>query len=154
MAVEGISAWPCLGKLRQQERTKQGMEQDSMIELTAEIVAAYVSNNRVAAAEISDLIGKVHTALQHVGTEEPEAEPLTPAAPVKRSVTAEYIVCLEDGKRFKSLKRHLTTHGMTPAEYRAKWSLPADYPMVAPNYAQARSDLARQMGLGQKAARR
>jgi predicted transcriptional regulator len=130
------------------------MEPDSLIELTAEIVAAYVSNNRVGAADISGLIGKVHMALQNMTSEEPAAEPLTPAAPVKRSVTADYVVCLEDGKRFKSLKRHLKTHGLGPAEYRAKWGLPADYPMVAPNYARARSDLARQMGLGQKAARR
>lgn len=130
------------------------MEQDSLIELTAEIVAAYVSNNRVGAAEITDLIGRVHTALQGTAREEQEAEPLAPAAPIKRSVTADYIVCLEDGKRFKSLKRHLKTHELSPAEYRAKWSLPADYPMVAPNYARARSELARQMGLRQKAARR
>lgn len=130
------------------------MEQDSLIELTAEIVAAYVSNNPVGAAEISDLIGRVHMALQSTASEGPEAEPPTPAAPIKRSVTADYIVCLEDGKRFKSLKRHLNTHGLSPSEYRARWGLPADYPMVAPNYARARSDLARQMGLGQKAARR
>ncbi len=130
------------------------MEPDSLIELTAEIVAAYVSNNRVGAADISGLIGKVHMALQNMTSEEPEAEPLTPAAPVKRSVTADYVVCLEDGNRFNSQKRHLKTHGLSPGEYRAKWGLPADYPMVAPNYARARSDLARQMGLGQKAARR
>jgi len=130
------------------------MEQDSLIELTAEIVAAYVSNNRVGAAEISDLIGTVHMALRGTASEEAEEEPPTPAAPIKRSVTADYIVCLEDGKRFKSLKRHLNTHGLSPIEYRARWGLPADYPMVAPNYARARSDLARQMGLGQKAARR
>jgi predicted transcriptional regulator len=130
------------------------MEQDSLIELTAEIVAAYVSNNRVGAADISGLIGIVHTALQTMTSGEPAAEPQTPAAPIKRSVTADYVVCLEDGKRFKSLKRHLKTHGLSPAEYRVKWGLPADYPMVAPNYARARSDLARQMGLGQKAARR
>ena len=130
------------------------MEQDSLIELTAEIVAAYVSNNRVGAADVSDLIGRVHMALQGTASEQQEAEPLTPAAPIKRSVTADYIVCLEDGKRFKSLKRHLKTHDLSPAGYREKWGLPADYPMVAPNYARARSDLARQMGLGQKAARR
>ena len=131
------------------------MEQDSLIELTAEIVAAYVSNNAVGTADMSGLIGTVHTALQRMASGEPEPETLTPATSVKRSVTPDYIVCLEDGKHFKSLKRHLKTHGdMTPAEYRAKWGLPADYPMVAPNYARARSKLARQMGLGQKAARR
>ena len=130
------------------------MEQDSLIELTAEIVAAYVSNNRVGAAEVSDLIGRVHMALQNTANGEPEVAPPAPATPIKRSVSADYIVCLEDGKRFKSLKRHLNTHGLSPAEYRAKWGLPADYPMVAPNYARARSDLAREMGLGQKAPRR
>ena len=131
------------------------MDEDSLIELTAEIVAAYVSNNTVAATGVSGLIGTVHAAMQRMASGEPEPETLTPATSVKRSVTPDYIVCLEDGKHFKSLKRHLKTHGdMTPAEYRARWNLPADYPMVAPNYARTRSKLARQMGLGQKTARR
>jgi predicted transcriptional regulator len=130
------------------------MEQDSLVELTAEIVAAYVSNNRTGKDDIAALIGTIYTALERTAVGEPEPEPLTPAAPIQRSVTPDFIVCLEDGKRFKSLKRHLKTHDMSPAEYRTKWGLPADYPMVAPNYAQARSDLARQMGLGQKAGRR
>jgi predicted transcriptional regulator len=133
------------------------MEQDNLIELTAEIVSAYVSNNNIASNDISALIGDVHNALHRTasGTVEPEQEPLRPAVPIKKSVTADSIVCLEDGKKFKSLKRHLRTHyDLTPEEYREKWGLPADYPMVAPNYAKARSALAREMGLGQKRARR
>jgi predicted transcriptional regulator len=129
----------------------------SFIELTAEIVSAYVSNNTVAPSEIPELINQVHLALLRAsgGAVEIQAEPVKPAVSVKRSVTPEYIVCLEDGKKFKSLKRHLRTqYSMTPEQYREKWSLPADYPMVAPNYAAARSQLAKQMGLGQQRARR
>ena len=125
----------------------------NLIELTAEIVSAYVSNNPVPASDIPGLINQVHTALTQVsaGRGEIIAEPLRPAIPVKRSVSADYIVCLEDGKKFKSLKRHLRTqYGFTPEQYREKWGLPADYPMVAPNYAAARSQLAKQMGLGQQ----
>ena len=128
-----------------------------LIELTAEIVSAYVSNNSVAAGDIPALINQVHMALSQVseGGGEAVAEPLRPAIPVKRSVNADYIVCLDDGKKFKSLKRHLRTqYGMTPEQYREKWGLPADYPMVAPNYAAARSQLAKQMGLGQQRRRR
>jgi len=132
------------------------MEQDNLIELTAEIVSAYVSNNSVASGELPRLIGDVHSALNRTadGGGEPESEPQKPAVSVRKSVTPDYIICLEDGKRFKSLKRHLRTHyDLTPDEYRAKWGLPADYPMVAPNYAKARSNLAKEMGLGQKRAR-
>jgi predicted transcriptional regulator len=127
------------------------------IELTAKIVSAYVSNNTVAAAEIPGLISQVHTALARVSGKSGDApaEPLKPAVSVKKSITPEYIVCLEDGKKFKSLKRHLRTqYNMTPEQYREKWSLGADYPMVAPNYAAARSQLAKQMGLGQQRRRR
>lgn len=127
------------------------------IELTADIVSAYVSNNTVAASDIPDLINQVHLALVRVsgGAVEIQAEPVKPAVSVKRSVTPEYIVCLEDGKKFKSLKRHLRTqYSMTPEQYREKWGLPPDYPMVAPNYAAARSQLAKQMGLGQQRGRR
>ena len=123
------------------------------IELTADIVSAYVSNNSVPAGEMPGLIDQVHQALVRVGGGQTEtsAEPLKPAISVKRSITPEYIVCLEDGKKFKSLKRHLRTqYNMTPEQYREKWGLPADYPMVAPNYAAARSQLAKQMGLGQQ----
>ena len=111
----------------------------------------------MAASEIPDLISQVHRALLRVsgGAAEMQAEPVKPAVPVKRSVTPEYIVCLEDGKKFKSLKRHLQTqYNMTPEQYREKWNLPAEYPMVAPNYAAARSQLAKQMGLGQQRGRR
>ena len=127
------------------------------IELTANIVSAYVSNNSVPSAEIPNLIGQVHTALKRVsgGQVAATTEPPKPVVPVKRSVTSDYIVCLEDGKKFKSLKRHLRTqYKMTPEQYREKWGLPADYPMVAPNYAAARSQLAKQMGLGQQRRRR
>ena len=127
------------------------------IELTAEIVSAYVSNNTVPASDIPSLINQVHAALARVSakTGDTPAEPLKPAVSVKKSITPEYIVCLEDGKKFKSLKRHLRTqYNMTPEQYREKWGLSADYPMVAPNYAAARSQLAKQMGLGQQRRRR
>ncbi len=129
----------------------------SYIQLTANIVSAYVSNNTVSTAEIPGLIGQVHAALIRISNGAAMAPPeaLKPAVSVKRSVTPEYIVCLEDGKKFKSLKRHLRTqYDMTPERYREKWGLPVDYPMVAPNYAAARSQLAKQMGLGQQRRRR
>ena len=131
--------------------------ESSYIQLTADIVSAYVSNNTVPSAEIPNLIGQVHSALLRVsgGQAPTSAEPLKPAVPLKRSITSDYIVCLEDGKKFKSLKRHLRTqYDMTPEQYREKWGLPPDYPMVAPNYAAARSQLAKQMGLGQQRRRR
>ncbi len=127
------------------------------IGLTAEIVSAYVSNNPVASADIPALINQIHTALLRVssGEAQPSSEPLKPAVTVKKSITPDFIVCLQDGKKFKSLKRHLRTqYNMTPEQYREKWSLHADYPMVAPNYAAARSQLAKQMGLGQQRRRR
>ena len=131
--------------------------ESSYIQLTANIVSAYVSNNTVPSAEIPNLIGQIHSALLRVsaGQAPTPAEPLKPAVPLKRSITSDYLVCLEDGKKFKSLKRHLRTqYGMTPEQYREKWALPPDYPMVAPNYAAARSQLAKQMGLGQQRRRR
>jgi predicted transcriptional regulator len=125
----------------------------SCIVLTADIVSAYVSNNTVSSGEIPALISQAYSALMRVSNDAAvgaPAEPLQPAVPVKRSITPEYLVCLEDGKKFKSLKRHVRTlHRVTPDQYCAKWSLPANYPMVAPNYAAARSQLATQMGLGQ-----
>jgi predicted transcriptional regulator len=127
------------------------------IGLTAEIVSAYVSNNTVASADIPALISQVHTALQRVSSGEApvSTEPLKPAVAIKKSINPDFIICLEDGKKFKSLKRHLRTqYDMTPEQYREKWSLPADYPMVAPNYAAARSQLAKDMGLGQQRRRR
>lgn len=123
---------------------------DTLIELTAEVVAAYVSNNPVPATELSNLITDVHTALGRVsGTaEQAPAEKQKPAVNPKRSVHDDYIICLEDGKKFKSLKRHLMTHyGLTPEQYREKWGLDPSYPMVAPSYAAARSQLAKKMGL-------
>jgi predicted transcriptional regulator len=131
--------------------------ESSYIQLTANIVSAYVSNNTVPSAEIPNLIGQIHSALLRVsgGQAPTPAEPLKPAVPLKRSITSDYLVCLEDGKKFKSLKRHLRTqYGMTPEQYREKWGLPPDYPMVAPNYAAARSQLAKQMGLGHQRRRR
>jgi predicted transcriptional regulator len=126
---------------------------DRLIELTADVVSAYVSNNPVPVAELPGLISRVYTSLlqQTDVPTEVVSESKKPAVPIKKSVTPDYIVCLEDGKQFKSLKRHLSTHhGLTPDEYRAKWGLPADYPLVAPNYAAARSALAKSMGLGRK----
>ena len=131
--------------------------ESSYIQLTANIVSAYVSNNTVPSAEIPNLIGQIHSALLRVsgGQAPTPAEPLKPAVPLKRSITSDYLVCLEDGKKFKSLKRHLRAqYHMTPELYREKWGLAADYPMVAPNYAAARSRLAKQMGLGQQRRRR
>ena len=130
------------------------MADDSIIELAAEIVSAYVANNSLPASDLSALLQSVHSTLGKLTTGQAATKEigvaLAPAVPVKKSVTPDYIICLEDGKKFKSLKRHLkTAFNMTPEDYRAKWGLPADYPMVAPNYAQARSQLAKNMGLGQ-----
>ena len=120
-----------------------------MLELTTEIVAAHVGNNPVPASELPTLIQDVYKALVSVGTVQAPSEKLKPAVPVKRSVFPDYIVCLEDGKKLKMLKRHLkTSYNMTPEEYRERWGLPAEYPMVAPNYAKHRSALAKEIGLG------
>ena len=121
--------------------------------LTAQIVSAYAENSSLRPAALVDLIGDVGKAVASLSEQQPSAEPKeapVPAVPVKQSVTADYIVSLEDGRQFKALKRHLGTLGMTPDEYRRKWSLPLDYPMVAPNYAAKRSELARSLGLGRK----
>lgn len=126
-----------------------------LVELTAEIVSAYLGANTTPASEIPQVIETVYRSLKGLDglSEVSDSEPRAPAVPVKRSITNEFIICLEDGKKFKSLRRHLRTrYNMTPEEYRAKWGLPHDYPMVAPNYAQARSDLAKRMGLGKKPA--
>jgi predicted transcriptional regulator len=125
------------------------------IELTADVVSAYVSNNPVPIGELSKLIADVYAALGQVNGAAPAevVEPQKPAVPIKKSVTPDYILSLEDGRKFKSLKRHLSAHyGMTPEEYRTKWNLPNDYPMVAPNYAAARSKMAKAIGLGRKPA--
>jgi predicted transcriptional regulator len=129
----------------------------NFVELTADIVAAYVRHNPVSASDIPSIIGQVHSALAAIsGARKPaQVEPPKPVVSVKRSITPDYIVCLEDGKRFKSLKRHLRTqYNLSPDQYRDKWGLPRDYPMVAPNYAATRSRLAVQIGLGQKRRRR
>jgi predicted transcriptional regulator len=132
----------------------ESANQDEIVQLTADIVSAYVANNKIGTNELSKLIEEVHLALVRApaAATEPEQKPLVPAVPIRKSVTPDYIVSLEDGRKFKSLKRHLQgSYGMTPDEYRSKWGLPRDYPMVAPNYAKARSDLAKRMGLGRKA---
>jgi len=121
------------------------------IELAAEIVSAYVSNNNVTTADLPSLIAQVHTALQNLGkpAQQQELEKPVPAVPVKKSITPDFLISLEDGKRYRSLKRHLNSRGLTPEQYREKWGLPRDYPMVAPNYSAKRSELARSLGLGQ-----
>jgi predicted transcriptional regulator len=129
------------------------MSASSPIELASEIVAAFVSNNPLPKGELPSLILAVHTAIVRL-TAGPESVPLqievkTPAVPIRRSITPDFLICLDDGKRFKSLRRHLTGLGLTPEQYREKWNLPSDYPMVAPNYAAQRSALAKQIGLGQ-----
>jgi predicted transcriptional regulator len=127
------------------------VDRSELLELTTEIVAAHAGNNSVAPADLSQIIKDVYATLSGLGAETPEAEAPTPAVAVKKSVTPDYIVCLEDGKKLKMLKRHLSTaYGMTPEEYRQRWGLPADYPMVAPNYAKRRSALAKKIGLGTK----
>jgi predicted transcriptional regulator len=121
--------------------------------LTADIVSAYVAHNALTGDKLPDLIGSVYGALSRASVQgvEPEKVELKPAVAIKKSVTPDYIICLEDGQKFKSLKRHLKTHyDMSPEEYREKWGLPRDYPMVAPSYAAARSDMAKNMGLGRR----
>lgn len=133
-------------------------EANNHVELAAEIVSAYVSNNSVPAADLAILLSEVYTAIVRVSTgaaPAPVAEPNKPAVSPKKSITNEYLICLEDGRKFKSLKRHLRTqYGQSPEQYREKWQLPPDYPMVAPAYAKARSALAKEFGLGQQRRRR
>jgi len=125
-----------------------------LLDLTASIVSAHVANNSVAVGDVPKLIQDVYGTLASVSSkEEPEAERPEPAVSIKASVKPDYVVCLEDGKKLKMLKRHLMTHyNMTPDEYRTRWNLPSDYPMVAPNYAKQRSALAREIGLGRRKA--
>ena len=128
---------------------------EDILALTAKIVAAHVSNNSVALAELPGLIHQVHQALSGIGSAVAPGVRPEPAVPIKKSVTPDYIVCLEDGKKLKMLKRHLkTAYNLTPEQYRERWDLPLDYPMVAPNYAKQRSQLARDLGLGTKSKRR
>lgn len=126
-----------------------------LLEMTADIVAAYVSNNPLPVSELGRVIADTYAAVSKLqaAPEPPPEEKRAPAVPIKKSVTPDFLICLEDGKKFKALKRHIATHfNLTPDEYRAKWGLPADYPMVAPNYAATRSQLAKAIGLGRKAA--
>lgn len=137
----------------QEDRATDGSPTPELVNITATIVAAYVSNNTISSGDLPALIADTHAALSRAaGKPSPiEREDSKPKIAVKKSVMPDYIICLEDGKKFKSLKRHLRTHyNLSPEEYREKWGLPHDYPMVAPNYARARSDLAKKMGLGTK----
>jgi predicted transcriptional regulator len=135
-------------------------EKGNLLELTADIVAAYVGNNTVAQSDLPKLIANIYQSLaaapeSSAQNKPAEAMELKPAVPVRKSITPDFIICLEDGKKFKSLKRHLrTNYDLSPEQYRDKWGLPADYPMVAPNYAEARSSLAKKIGLGQNRAER
>jgi predicted transcriptional regulator len=139
----------------QQDNMTEESPNVDLLGLTTEIVAAHVANNTVPASELPGLISQVYSALATVGAApEPVAEKPQPAVPVRKSVHPDYIVCLEDGKKLKMLKRHLmTAYNLTPDEYRERWNLPADYPMVAPNYARQRSRLAKEIGLGTRAGR-
>lgn len=122
-----------------------------LLKLTADIVAAHVSNNKLAAADLPQLIAQVHASLADTGGAPSAPQRPTPAVPIKKSVTPDHIICLEDGKKLKMLKRHLkTSYDLTPEQYRERWGLPADYPMVAPNYAKKRSQLAKKIGLGKR----
>ncbi len=133
----------------------EGNEPIDFVGLAAEIVAAYVSHNRVSRAELPVLIGAVHKSLHGLDTPaEPEPVKLEPRMPIKKTITPDFLISLEDGKQYRSLKRHLTTMGLTPELYRAKWGLPHDYPMVAPNYSKQRSELAKSLGLGQMRTKR
>lgn len=130
-----------------------GRASDKLVELSASVVSAYVSHNALSVADLPRLIAQVHQALVVLGAAAPAevAQELKPAVPVKKSITPDYLICLEDGKKFKSLKRHLRTeYDMSPDEYRQRWGLPPDYPMVAPSYSEARSALAKSIGLGRK----
>src|SRR5712691_13335432 len=132
------------------------MAEDELLRMTAEVVSAYVSNNTLATAQLADVIHAVYNSLRGLEGQvaEAPAEPLKPAVPIRKSITPEFLICLEDGKKLKMLKRHLrSTYGMTPDDYRAKWALPADYPMVAPNYAAQRSAFAKKIGLGRGTGR-
>ena len=125
--------------------------QTDFLALTADIVSAFLAKNHVAPTAIPELISSVHEALSGIGKpKESEPEKPSPAVPIKKTITPDYLISLEDGRRYKSLKRHLSGRDMTPADYRAKWGLPSDYPMVAPNYAKQRSELAKAAGLGRK----
>ena len=133
------------------DQTENPCRNQDLLRMTVDVVAAYVSNNAVASAELPDLIRDVHASLRQTQSGTAAAEKPKPAIPIKKSVTPDFVICLEDGRKLKMLKRHLrTTYGMTPDQYRARWGLDPDYPMVAPNYAKRRSKFAKEIGLGQK----
>jgi predicted transcriptional regulator len=132
------------------------MAEQELLRMTADVVAAYVGNNTLPTTQLAEVIQAVYGSLRRLETQtvEPEVEPLKPAVPIRRSVNPDYLICLEDGKRLKMLKRHLrTTYNMTPDEYRARWGLAPDYPMVAPQYAAQRSEFAKKIGLGRETGR-
>lgn len=132
---------------------EENLEQTELVQLAADVVAAYVSNNSVAAADLPSIIGDVFEALSSAALKgnHPPQEEFKPAVSIKKSIQSDYLICLEDGQKFKSLKRHLKTHyDMSPEEYREKWNLPHDYPMVAPSYSEKRRNLAKKMKLGHK----
>ena len=133
------------------ESTAPKMADQELLRMTADVVAAYVSNNTLPMAQMAEVINAVYGSLRGLETQvvEPPSEPLKPAVSPRRSITPDYLICLDDGRRFKSLRRHLATLGMSPEQYRVKWDLPKDYPIVAPNYASVRSALAKKLGLGQ-----
>ena len=137
------------------DQTENAGSDHDLLRMTADVVTAYVGNNTVAPSDLAEVIRTVHASLQEAQTGAAAvAAPPKPAVPIKKSITPDYLICLEDGRELKMLKRHLrTTYNMTPDEYRAKWGLEADYPMVAPNYARRRSEFAKQIGLGQKRRR-
>ena len=138
------------------EENQNTIPDEEVLRMTSEVVAAYLSNNMLPSTQIPEVIKTVHASLRELSdaSSEAEKEAPKPAVPIRRSVTPDFIVCLEDGKKLKMLKRHLrTTYNMTPDEYRAKWGLPPDYPMVAPNYAKQRSEFAKRIGLGRKGQR-
>jgi predicted transcriptional regulator len=133
------------------------MAEEDLLRMTADVVAAYVSNNTLPTAQLAEVINAVYNSLRSLEGQsaEPPPEPLKPAVPIRKSVTPDYLICLEDGKKLKMLKRHLrTAYDMSPEQYRQRWDLPADYPMVAPNYARQRSRLAKEIGLGTRSGRR
>src|ERR1700733_10251690 len=137
------------------EKMAQSIDPTTLLDLTAKIVSAYAGNAKLSAAELTETIGSVSRALVQINATnlEPEKKELVPAVPVKKSVTPDFIICLEDGKKLRMLKRHLmSTYNMTPEQYKAKWDLPKDYPLVAPNYARTRSELAKKIGLGRPAS--
>ncbi len=138
------------------ESTAPKMAEEDLLRMTADVVAAYVSNNTLATAQLADVIHAVYNSLRGLEGQvaEPPAEPLKPAVPIRKSITPDFLVCLEDGKKLKMLKRHLrSTYNLTPDEYRAKWGLAPDYPMVAPKYAEQRSEFAKKIGLGRGTGR-